>query len=94
ANPSVQQTEQKFNEAVVTNEKKLNETYDKVSATAQEELAKVKAEFNEFKARSGPKVQEAENFLTSPGAIGFYQGLVVGVFVVLGYAKYRGGLVL
>lgn len=71
---SVQETEQKFNEAVVTNEKKINETYDKVSSTVEDELAKVKAEFNDFKARSGPKVREAENFLTSPGAIGFYQG--------------------
>lgn len=55
-------------------EKKFNETYDKVSAKAQEELARVKAEFEEFKRKSQPKVQEAESFLTSPSAIGFYQG--------------------
>jgi molecular chaperone GrpE (heat shock protein) len=73
---TVQQNEQKFNEAVATNEKKINEAYDKVSSTAQDELAKVKAEFDDFKKRSGPKVQEAENFLTSPSAIGFYQGKV------------------
>ncbi|KAI8095809.1 hypothetical protein BDF21DRAFT_353689 [Thamnidium elegans] len=91
---NIQQTEKKFNEAVAENEKKINQTYDKVSATAQEELSKVKAEFEDFKKRSGPRVQKAENALTSPSAIGFYQGLVVGVCVVLGYAKYKGGLTL
>lgn len=71
---TLQQKEQKFDEAVASNEKKVNEAYDKVSSTAQDELTKVKAEFDEFKKRSAPKVQEAENFLTSPSAIGFYQG--------------------
>lgn len=75
-NANIQQTEKKFNEAVAENEKKIHQTYDKVSATAQEELSKVKAELNEFKKRSGPQVQKAENALTSPSAIGFYQGKV------------------
>lgn len=77
-NANIQQTERKINEAVVDNEKKFNQTYDKASATAQEELTKVKAEYADFKARSGPKIQKAENALTSPAAIGFYQGKVYG----------------
>jgi molecular chaperone GrpE (heat shock protein) len=64
-NPTAQKTEQKINEA---------------SAAAQTELAKVKAEFEEFKRRSQPKVQEAETFLTSPSAIGFYQGKFFIIF--------------
>ncbi|CAO3657173.1 unnamed protein product [Mucor hiemalis] len=74
-------------------ERKANEAYDKASSAAHDELLRVKAELAEFKRKSQPKIQEAENYLTSPSAIGFYQGVVVGVFVVLGYAKYKGGLV-
>jgi molecular chaperone GrpE (heat shock protein) len=62
------------NQNIQQTEKKFNETYDKVSAQTQDELARVKAELAEFKRKSQPKVQEAENYLTSPSAIGFYQG--------------------
>ncbi|KAF1796369.1 hypothetical protein FB192DRAFT_1406592 [Mucor lusitanicus] len=75
------------------NEKKINENVDKAAEQTKQELSKLRAEYEELKRTAKPKVQEAENFLTSPSAIGFYQGLVVGVFVVLGYAKYKGGLV-
>ncbi|CAO3615758.1 hypothetical protein MBANPS3_004177 [Mucor bainieri] len=75
------------------NEKKINENVDKAAEQTKQELSKLRAEYEELKRTAKPKVQEAETFLTSPSAIGFYQGLVVGVFVVLGYAKYKGGLV-
>ncbi|KAI9482746.1 MAG: hypothetical protein EXX96DRAFT_555468 [Benjaminiella poitrasii] len=74
------------------NEKKVNENIDKSAEEAKQELSKLRAEYEEFKRNAQPKVREAENFLSSPGAIGFYQGFVVGIFVVLGYAKYKGGL--
>ncbi|CEP06813.1 hypothetical protein [Parasitella parasitica] len=74
-------------------DKKINENVDKAAEQTKQELSKLRAEYEELKRTAKPKVQEAENFLTSPSAIGFYQGLVVGVFVVLGYAKYKGGLV-
>ncbi|KAI7906204.1 uncharacterized protein BX663DRAFT_499236 [Cokeromyces recurvatus] len=74
------------------NEKKMNENIDKSAEEAKKELSKLRTEYEEFKRNAQPKVKEAENYLTSPGAIGFYQGVVVGAFIVLGYAKYKGGL--
>ncbi|KAI8061830.1 uncharacterized protein B0P05DRAFT_556810 [Gilbertella persicaria] len=74
-------------------EKQINQNVDKAAEETKQELNKLRAEYEELKRQAKPKVQEAESFLTSPSAIGFYQGLVVGVFVVLGYAKYKGGLV-
>ncbi|KAI8640265.1 hypothetical protein BD408DRAFT_390846 [Parasitella parasitica] len=74
-------------------DKKINENVDKAAEQTKQELSKLRADYEELKRTAKPKVQEAENFLTSSSAIGFYQGLIVGVFVVLGYAKYKGGLV-
>lgn len=62
-NPTVERTAQKT-------EQKINEA----SAIAKDELNNAKAEFQDLQRRAQPKVQEAENFLTSPSAIGFYQG--------------------
>ncbi|KAI9022982.1 hypothetical protein CLU79DRAFT_749810 [Phycomyces nitens] len=73
-------------------EHKINNNIEKASNVAQDEVTRLRAELDEFKRKAGPKVQEAENILCSPSAIGFYQGLVVGVAIVLGYAKYNGGL--
>ncbi|KAI8371650.1 uncharacterized protein BYT42DRAFT_580989 [Radiomyces spectabilis] len=73
-------------------EKKINENIDKASNSAQEEVTRLRAELDDLRRRAGPKVKEAESFLCSPAAIGFYQGFVVGIAVVLGYAKVNGGL--
>ncbi|KAI8991004.1 hypothetical protein BDF20DRAFT_14596 [Mycotypha africana] len=80
------------NNTASQNEQVMKENIDKAAEQAKQELSKLKAEYEEFKRNAQPKVQEAESFLTSPSAIGFYQGLVVGAFLVLGYAKYKGGL--
>lgn len=56
------------------NEKKVNENVDKAAEQTKQELSKLRAEYEELKRSAKPKVQEAENFLTSPSAIGFYQG--------------------
>ncbi|KAI8371900.1 hypothetical protein EDC96DRAFT_454632 [Choanephora cucurbitarum] len=74
-------------------EKQINQNVDKTAEETKRELNKLRVEYEELKRQAKPKVQEAESLLTSPSAIGFYQGLIVGVCVVLGYAKYKGGLV-
>jgi hypothetical protein len=56
------------------NEKKVNENVDKAAEQTKQELSKLRAEYEELKRSAKPKVQEAETFLTSPSAIGFYQG--------------------
>ncbi|KAG0739058.1 hypothetical protein G6F57_003318 [Rhizopus arrhizus] len=76
------------------NEQKANEAIDKTAINTKEELDKLRAEYEDLKKRTQPKVEEAQTYLTSPSAIGFYQGFIVGAFVVLGYAKYKGGLLL
>ncbi|KAG2176111.1 hypothetical protein INT43_005344 [Umbelopsis isabellina] len=73
-------------------EKKINEGIDKASNVAQDEVTKLRNELNDLRRRAGPKVQEAENFLSSPPVLGFIQGFVAGAAVVLLYAKYNGGL--
>lgn len=65
-----------------------NEDFDRAAQRAEEEVNKLKAELADLKRRAGPKIQEAENFLTSPAAINFYKGLVTGVAIVLAYKKY------
>lgn len=55
---------------------------------AEEEVNKLKAELSDLQARAGPKLQEAENYLTSPSAITFYKGLITGVAIILAYKKY------
>ncbi|KAI9264793.1 hypothetical protein BY458DRAFT_457973 [Sporodiniella umbellata] len=76
------------------NEQKAREVIDETAANSKEELAKLRVEYEELKRKTQPKVREAQNRLSSPSAIGFYQGVIVGAFVVLGYAKYKGGLLL
>ncbi|ORZ00686.1 hypothetical protein BCR43DRAFT_521675 [Syncephalastrum racemosum] len=73
-------------------ERKVNENIDKAAGNAQDEVSRLRHELDDLRRRAGPKIDEAESFLTSPTALGFYQGLVVGVAIVLGYAKYNGGL--
>ncbi|KAJ8658719.1 hypothetical protein O0I10_005443 [Lichtheimia ornata] len=73
-------------------ETKINENIDKASNRAHEEVTRLRAELDDLKRRAGPKMHEAETFLTSPTALGFYQGLAVGVVMVLGYAKWNGGI--
>lgn len=60
--------------SVAEDQKKIHENVDKAADQAKQELSKLRAEYEEFKRNAQPKVQEAENFLTSPPAIGFYQG--------------------
>ncbi|CEG72539.1 hypothetical protein G6F70_001911 [Rhizopus microsporus] len=76
------------------NEQRAKEAVDKTAHNAKEELERLRAEYEDLKRRTQPKVQEAQSYLTSPSAIGFYQGVIVGAFLVLGYAKYKGGLLL
>ncbi|KAI7857025.1 hypothetical protein BDC45DRAFT_566556 [Circinella umbellata] len=73
-------------------ENKVNKNIDKASNVAQDEVSRLRAELDDLRARAKPKVEEAETFLTTPSAFGFYKGFVVGVLVVLGYAKANGGL--
>ncbi|KAG1110187.1 hypothetical protein G6F42_015413 [Rhizopus arrhizus] len=78
-------------EAAKAVDKKLdnaNEDFDRAAQRAEEEVNKLKAELADLKRRAGPKIQEAENYLTSPAAISFYKGLVTGVAIVLAYKKY------
>ncbi|KAI8390184.1 hypothetical protein BD560DRAFT_429979 [Blakeslea trispora] len=60
----------------------------KATQMAEEEVKKLKAELADLKRKAGPKIQEAENVLTSPAAINFYKGLVTGVALVLAYNRY------
>lgn len=53
---------------------KINENIEKASNRAQEEVTRLRAELDDLKRRAGPKMHEAETFLTSPTALGFYQG--------------------
>jgi len=55
-------------------EKKLHEGIDKASDVAKDEVTKLRTELNELRRKAGPKVQEAENFLTSPPVLGFIEG--------------------
>ncbi|KAI9290129.1 hypothetical protein BC943DRAFT_313332 [Umbelopsis sp. AD052] len=73
-------------------EKKIHEGIDKASDVAKDEVTRLRNELNELRRKAGPKVQEAENFLTSPPVLGFIEGFVAGAAVVLLYAKYNGGL--
>lgn len=64
-------------------ETKINENIDKASNRAQEEVTRLRAELDDLKRRAGPKMHEAETFLTSPTALGFYQGDYHGMIVVV-----------
>ncbi|KAL1933016.1 hypothetical protein VTP01DRAFT_8694 [Rhizomucor pusillus] len=73
-------------------ERKINENISKASSAAQDEVVRLRRELDDLRRRAGPKIDEAQSFLTSPAALGFYQGVVAGVVLVLGYAKFSGGL--
>ncbi|KAI8067629.1 uncharacterized protein B0P05DRAFT_552299 [Gilbertella persicaria] len=60
----------------------------KATEIAEDEVNRLKDELADLKRKAGPKIQEAENFLTSPAAINFYKGLITGVALVLTYKKY------
>ncbi|KAF7721175.1 Serine/threonine-protein phosphatase 6 regulatory subunit 3 [Apophysomyces ossiformis] len=55
-------------------EKKINENIDNASHAAQEEVTRLRAELDDLRRKARPKMKEAESYLTSPTAIGFYQG--------------------
>lgn len=55
-------------------ERKINQNIEKASNTAQDEVTRLRAELDDLRRRAGPKIEEAENFLCSPPARGFYQG--------------------
>jgi molecular chaperone GrpE (heat shock protein) len=55
-------------------DQKINQTVDKTAEQTKQELTRLRAEYEEFKRQAQPKVKEAETCLTSPSAIGFYQG--------------------
>jgi arginine utilization protein RocB len=63
--------------SVAEDQRKINENVNKAADQTKQELNKLRAEYEELKRSARPKVQEAENFLTSPAAIGFYQGNVL-----------------
>ncbi|KAI9315605.1 hypothetical protein BX666DRAFT_1957440 [Dichotomocladium elegans] len=73
-------------------EQKINQNIEKASKNAQEEVVRLRAELDELRRKTQPRVEKVESYLTSPTAIGFYQGFIVGVAAVLGYAKYNNGL--
>jgi molecular chaperone GrpE (heat shock protein) len=55
-------------------DQKINETVNKAADTTKDELKRVKAELEELRRKTGPKMDQASSALTSPQAIGFYQG--------------------
>ena len=57
-------------------ENKVNKNIDKASSVAQDEVSRLRAELDDLRARAKPKVEEAETFLTTPSAIGFYKGII------------------
>ncbi|KAI8970399.1 hypothetical protein BDF20DRAFT_891033 [Mycotypha africana] len=65
-----------------------NENVDRAARRTEEEAHKLKDDVRELKRKAGPKIQEAENFLTSPAAINFYKGLITGVALVFAYNRY------
>lgn len=75
--------------------KKVDEATDgasddaaRAAKRAEDEVNRLKAELAELRRNVGPKIQEAENYLTSPTAITFYKGIVTGVALVLAFKKY------
>ncbi|KAG2187550.1 hypothetical protein INT44_005239 [Umbelopsis vinacea] len=73
-------------------EKKVNANIEHFSAEAQQEVTRLRKELDDLRIRARPKVQEAENFLSSPQVTGFIGGFVAATAVILGYTKYNGGL--
>lgn len=55
-------------------EKKVNANIDHFSAEAQQEVTRLRKEIDDLRVRARPKVQEAENFLSSPQVTGFIGG--------------------
>lgn len=55
-------------------ERKINANIDSFSADAQQEVTRLRKEIDDLRARARPKVQEAENFLSSPQVSGFIGG--------------------
>ena len=56
-------------------ERKINENISKASGAAQDEVSRLRSELDDLRRRAGPKVEEAESFLTTPAAFGFYKGM-------------------
>lgn len=69
-------------------EKLQDDDVQRAAKRAEDEVNKLKAELAELRRNVGPKIQEAENFLTSPSAIAFYKGVVTGVALVLAFKRY------
>jgi CHASE3 domain sensor protein len=89
----VQEGADKVNSKVQEGANKAQEVLEdddvqKAARRAEEEVNRLKTELADLRRKAGPKIQEAENYLTSPSAITFYKGLITGVAVVLAYKKY------
>ncbi|CAO3655411.1 unnamed protein product [Mucor hiemalis] len=65
-----------------------SEDFQRAAKRAEEEVNRLKSELADIRRNVGPKIQEAENFLTSPSAVTFYKGLITGVAIVLAFKKY------
>lgn len=65
-----------------------SEDFQRAAKRAEDEVNRLKAELADIRRNVGPKIQEAENFLTSPSAVTFYKGLITGVAIVLAFKKY------
>ncbi|CDS06848.1 hypothetical protein LRAMOSA09373 [Lichtheimia ramosa] len=89
---SSKDTEKKLNQNIDKASGIAQDNIDKASSFAQDEVSRLRAELDDLRRKAGPKMHEAENYLTSPCALGFYQGVVTGVVLVLAYAKWNGGL--
>lgn len=69
-------------------ERKINENISKASSAAQDEVVRLRRELDDLRRRAGPKIDEAQSFLTSPAALGFYQGTVTNLRVNLCFLPF------
>ncbi|KAI8887587.1 hypothetical protein K501DRAFT_175079 [Backusella circina FSU 941] len=77
-----------FKEGVANASRNSQDEIANAAHRAEDEINRLKSELSDLKARAGPKIREAENFLSSPKACSFYQGVVTGIALVLLYKKY------
>lgn len=71
---SSKDTEKKLNQNIDKASGIAQDNIDKASSFAQDEVSRLRAELDDLRRKAGPKMHEAENYLTSPCALGFYQG--------------------
>ena len=73
-------TEKKVNQNIDKASGIAQDNIEKASGFAQDEVSRLRAELDDLRRKAGPKMHEAENFLTSPCALGFYQGIQIYIF--------------